>query len=196
MALQPTASFRMDDLAVFDEAHLREVISFVPGAVSPAVAGRALAFSGNDRHPALDVLAARLEHALAPDARAEFILARQHDGTREDCLAAQRIVLQHLFWELTYWNTPDEYERLTAGEQVHLGALAFAHVDGAIVLDAGAGAGRVTLPLARRARRVIAMDPALPMLHVLNGKLSSAHVHNVELLRGAFRRVPLPDDSV
>ncbi len=25
-------------------------------------------------------------------------------------------MLDRLFWELTYWRTPDEYERLTAGE--------------------------------------------------------------------------------
>jgi hypothetical protein len=26
------------------------------------------------------------------------------------------MVLEQLFWELTYWKTPLEYERLTAGE--------------------------------------------------------------------------------
>lgn len=58
---------------------------------------------------------------------------------------ARRTVLDHLYWELTYWKTPDEYERLTAGEQVHLGALDVARVDGTVVLDAGAGTGRITL---------------------------------------------------
>jgi ubiquinone/menaquinone biosynthesis C-methylase UbiE len=79
---------------------------------------------------------------------------------------------------------------------VHLGALDFARVNGAVVLDAGAGTGRATLPLARRARRVYAMDPAPPLLRLLEGKLAGAGVRNVELLRGVFRRVPLPDDSV
>jgi ubiquinone/menaquinone biosynthesis C-methylase UbiE len=65
-----------------------------------------------------------------------------------------------------------------------------------VVLDAGAGAGRLTLPLARRARRVYAMDAAPPLLRLLEQKLASGSVRNVELLRGVFRRLPLPDDSV
>jgi SAM-dependent methyltransferase len=101
-----------------------------------------------------------------------------------------------LFWELTYWKTPDEYERLTAGEQVHLGALDVARVDDAVVLDAGAGTGRLTLPLARRARTVYAMDAAPPLLHLLERKVAAANLRNVEVMRGVFRRVPLPDDSV
>ena len=71
-----------------------------------------------------------------------------------------------------------------------------ARVDGAVVLDAGAGCGRVTLPLARRARAVYAMDPAPPMLRLLERKVAAADLRNVELLRGAFHRVPLPDNSV
>jgi len=196
MASESAGSFRIGDLAIFDETHLREVISSVPGAVPPKVAGCALAYSGSDGRVALDDLATHIEHALAPAARAEFVSARQQALTVEDCMSARRTILDRLFWELTYWKTPDEYERLTAGEQVHLGALAFAHVDGGIVLDAGAGAGRVTMPLARRARTVFAMDPAPAMLRLLDGKLASAHIHNVELLRGVFRRVPLADNSV
>jgi SAM-dependent methyltransferase len=105
-------------------------------------------------------------------------------------------MLNLLFWDLTYWKTPAEYERLTAGEQVHLGALDVAHVDGATVLDAGAGTGRVTLPLARRARTVYAMDPAPPLLALLEAKLAAHDLRNTELLRGSFARIPLPDDSV
>jgi ubiquinone/menaquinone biosynthesis C-methylase UbiE len=40
------------------------------------------------------------------------------------------------------------------------------------------------------------MDPAPPLLHLLEGKLAATGLRNVELLRGVFRRVPLPDDSV
>src|SRR5262249_33871940 len=141
-------------------------------------------------------LIARIGRSLDPVDRAAFEQARQQATTPEKQAAACRFVLEQLFWELTYWKTPLEYERLTAGEQVHLGALDFARGDGAVGLDAGAGTGRVTLPIARRARRVYAMDPAPPLLRLLEHKVAAEGLHNVDLLRGVFRRIPLSDDSV
>jgi SAM-dependent methyltransferase len=195
MGIEPADTFRLDDLAVFDEAHLREVIGVVSGAVPPSVAGCAFAQQPGEPPPCAD-LSARIEHALPPDDRATFVRARQQTFTEDEHEQARQSVLNSLFWELTYWKTPGDYERLTAGEQVHLGALDVARVDGAVALDAGAGAGRITLPLARRARLVYAMDAAPPLLHLLERRLAAADVCNVELLRGLFRRIPLPDDSV
>ena len=196
MSIEPAAAFRLDDLAVFDEAHLREVIGDAPGGVSPSLAGRALAPETTDGPPTHADLAARIERALPPDARAAFARARQQTAEENARERAREALLSTLFWDLIYWKTPDDYDRLTAGEQVHLGALDVARVDGAIVLDAAAGAGRITLPLARRARLVYALDAAPPLLRVLERKIASADIRNVELLRGLFRRIPLPDDSV
>lgn len=196
MSIEPATAFSLHDLIVFDEAHLRQVIATAPGAAHPALAGSAFATDQLQEQAWLAGLAERIEHALPPDDRALFVKARQQAATADERELARRALLDCLFWELTYWKTPDEYERLTAGEQVHLGALDFARVDGAVTLDAGAGAGRITLPLARRACKVYAMDPAPPLLRLLDSKLAVADLRNVELLRGAFRRVPLPDDSV
>jgi SAM-dependent methyltransferase len=196
MSIEPSTAFDLADLAVFDEAHLREVIAGVPGAASPASVGCALSADQLSEQSPLAALADRIAHALDPQARAIFIHAFQQSATEDECKAARQSVLKALYWELVYWKTPDEYDRLTAGEQVHLGALDVARVDDAVVLDAGAGAGRFTLPLARRARRVYAMDPAPPLLRLLERKLARKDLRNVELMRGVFRRVPLPDDSV
>ncbi|HET9981571.1 MAG TPA: methyltransferase domain-containing protein [Ktedonobacterales bacterium] len=196
MSIETATTFHLDDLAVFDEAHLREMIGDVSGVVSPSIAGKAFACDEPDGQPQYADLVARIEHALPPDDRAAFARARQQSYSDNERAEARETLLKRLFWELTYWKTPDDYDRLTAGEQVHLGALDIAHVDGAVVLDAGAGAGRVTLPLARRARLVYALDAAPPLLHLLERKLAAAHLRNVELLRGLFRRIPLPDDSV
>jgi SAM-dependent methyltransferase len=196
MRRDAAAVFSLGDLAVFDAAHLREVITTASGAVSPALAGRAFASDGARQMPPLDDLAERIKRALPMDDRAAFAQARQRATTTNERESARHAVLDRLFWDLTYWKTPAEYERLTAGEQVHLGALDVARVDGAVVLDAGAGTGRVTLPLARRARLVYALDPAPPMLRLLDRKLAEADLYNVELLRGTFRQVPLPDNSV
>lgn len=188
--------FNLNDLAAFDEAHLREVIAARSGALAPAVAGQAFATERPREQQALGELAERIERALSPNDCATFAQARQQGLPQAERGAACRAVLENLYWELVYWKTPVEYDLLTAGEQVHLGALDLARVDGAVVLDAGAGAGRVTLPIARRARKVYAMDAAPSLLSLLEGKLAAANLRNVDLLRGVFRRVPLPDESV
>jgi SAM-dependent methyltransferase len=193
---EQATAFCLNDLRVFDEAHLREVIAPISGAVPPAVAGCAFAEDRPEARECFGDLLARIERALSPVDRAAFVRAQQQVTPPEKREAACQTVLEQLFWDLTYWKTPLDYERLTAGEQVHLGALEFARLDGAVVLDAGAGTGRVTLPVARRARRVYAMEPAPPLLRLLESKLAMAGLHNVDLLRGVFRRVPLPDDSV
>jgi SAM-dependent methyltransferase len=194
------APFTLADLAVFDATRLRAVIGRVSGAVSPALIGRALG-----REDARDDAAARgaydgvaecIARALTPDDRSAFERARHQAAPTSERERAAHAVLSRLFWELTYWKTPAEYEQLTAGEQVHLGALDVAWVDGAVVLDAGAGCGRVTLPMARRARTVYALDPAPPMLALLERKLAATGLCNVELLRGGFQRVPLSNNSV
>lgn len=199
MSTETGMPFALSDLAVFDAAHLRAVIGSVSGAIPPALVGRAFGVSACDeRLPCADLaaLAERIARALPPDERAAFDRARLQAVTADEREGARQAVLRRLFWELTYWQTPEEYERLTAGEQVHLGALDVAHVDSAVVLDAGAGTGRITLPLARRARMVYALDPAPPMLHLLERKLAAAGLRNVELMRGVFQHIPLPDESV
>jgi SAM-dependent methyltransferase len=194
------STFEMTDLDIFDDTHLREIITPISGAVDPRTAGHALASAaGDDRseRAKLERLAARIERALPPDERCDFARARLENGETPDLgVEARHAVLNRLYWDLTYWKVPQEYERLTAGEPVHLGTLRVAGVDQAVVLDAGAGTGRVTLPLARRASRVYAMDSAPPMLRLLEAKILDASVDNVELLRGTFASIPLPDDSV
>jgi len=184
-----TQSFAITDLRAFDAAYIREVIRDATGALSPAIAGLAL-------HGSPPELCAWIEQALAPDMREVFGRSLRQQALPAAIAAAQQEALALLFWDLTYWKMPEEYDRLTAGEEVHLGALDFGLIDDRIVLDAGAGSGRVTLPIAKRARKVYALDPAPGLLALLEERLRRHNITNVELLRGVFRRIPLPDDAV
>ena len=62
-----------------------------------------------------------------------------------------------------------------------------------VVLDIGAGGGRVAVPLARVARRVIALDPSLGMLAVLRAAITAAAVQNIDVVEA---RWPMPGPAV
>jgi SAM-dependent methyltransferase len=65
--------------------------------------------------------------------------------------------------------------------------LVLARVDAAAtVLDVGAGAGRHTLPLARRARRVRALEPSEAMRGFLEEEIAARRLTNVEVIARAW----------
>jgi ubiquinone/menaquinone biosynthesis C-methylase UbiE len=83
-----------------------------------------------------------------------------------------------------------------AGERVHPRILEALDLDGRVVCDVGAGAGRFTVYAASRAARVVAVDEVPPLLRRLELRLQADGIDNVEVRRGSFTALPLPDDSV
>lgn len=101
MSAEPVTSasaFRLDDLAVFDEAHLRELIAARSGAILPAQAGRAFATEWPRTQQALATLAARIERALSPTDRATFAEARQEHVPAAEHKRACQAILDNLYW--------------------------------------------------------------------------------------------------
>jgi SAM-dependent methyltransferase len=64
------------------------------------------------------------------------------------------------------------------------------------VLDVGAGAGRYALPLARLARRVVAVEPSPGMRQHLAARLAEEGVTNVEVVAGDWLDVAVEPASV
>jgi ubiquinone/menaquinone biosynthesis C-methylase UbiE len=110
-------------------------------------------------------------------------------------------LLDVAFWELTYWQTPELYDELTAGERLHpgifrqLGPL----LRGRTVLDAGAGSGRATIEcLRQRAGHVWSVEPSPGLRRLLRRKLAAAGPDGarVTVLAGRFEALSLPANSV
>ena len=99
-----------------------------------------------------------------------------------------------------YRGKPEKYERLSRCEDPDNRALKtlFKDLDfrGKAVLDLGAGTGRFTFPIARKAKLVYALDRTEPLLKILRGKIRKKKSRNIRVLRGTFGRIPLPKESV
>ena len=64
-----------------------------------------------------------------------------------------------------------------------------------IVLDTGAGMGRITIPLARIVKRVVAFDYSLARMKFLEKRLAKENLNNVELCVADIFKLPFPDNS-
>jgi ubiquinone/menaquinone biosynthesis C-methylase UbiE len=96
-------------------------------------------------------------------------------------------------WQRLYAEDPELYESLTEGEPLHPMLFRQLPIDGAVVVEIGAGTGRLTLPCATRAKKVYAVEPMAGMRAVLSGKLRQRGVDNVVVLEGRAERLPLAD---
>jgi SAM-dependent methyltransferase len=100
-----------------------------------------------------------------------------------------------LAWELLYRLEPELYDRLARAERLHPGVLGWLPRGVDRIAEVGAGSGRLTLELIERGREVVAVEPALPLRHLLRRKLATAdHGDRARVIHGFFDELPLPDD--
>jgi len=101
-----------------------------------------------------------------------------------------------LAWELLYRLEPELYDRLASAERLHPAIAGWLPPDVDRIAEVGAGTGRLTMELVKRGRRVVAVEPALPLRRILRRKLAKAgHGDRARVIGGFFDRLPLPDDS-
>jgi ubiquinone/menaquinone biosynthesis C-methylase UbiE len=185
--------FHLEDLLVFDEATLRNMLATGAYGLTRPDLARGL-------HAAPQAVVQRFLAALPRRGGRRFLAELHRPLAPKDEAAARRRLLDALFWELTYWKTPELYEELTEGERLHPDIFRqfAADLRGKTVLDAGAGSGRATFECLRQgAARVYAVDPSPGLLHLLEQKLTSQPSRQqVMPLRGRFDALPLEDNSV
>jgi SAM-dependent methyltransferase len=193
VAAQFENPFQIEDLDVFDDETLREILSNGGFGLTVEKLAQSL-------HGAPEELIQRIRRNLPLSQHPYFMAELRKSIPEEQVVAARRCVLDGLFWELTYWKTPELYNELTEGEQLHPGIFQRLEPDvrDKIVLDAGAGAGRASFESVRYgARRVYAVEPSPGLLNILQQKLASQpEFRGIVPLRGRFDKLPLADDSV
>jgi ubiquinone/menaquinone biosynthesis C-methylase UbiE len=187
------APFRIEDLGCFDDGTLRVILSNCGFGLTIQKLAQSL-------HGASEELVQRILRNLLPSQRSGFIEELGRSLPEAQVEAARRCVLEELFWELTYWKTPELYEELIEGEQLHPGIFRQLEpeIRDKIVLDAGAGSGRASFECVRYgARMVYAVEPSPGLLGILRQKIAGQAEHcGIEALLGRFDELPLADDSV
>jgi SAM-dependent methyltransferase len=101
----------------------------------------------------------------------------------------------HIAWELLYRKEPELYERLIAGEHIHLDVLRWLPSSVETAVEVASGTGRLTMDLAGRCRHLIAIEPAARLSSLLESKLDRSELANVEVRRGFFDDIPVPSDK-
>ena len=100
-----------------------------------------------------------------------------------------------LAWELLYRHEPQLYDRLVSAERLHPGVVAWLPDGVERIVEVGAGTGRLTLELVRRAREVVAIEPASALREIVCQKLAGvADGRRARVACGFFDDLPLPSD--
>ena len=190
---QSQTQFNIEDLDIFDDEMLQVILNSCGFGLTVEKLARSL-------HGVNEGLIQRIERNLFSCQISDFLHELQRSIPESFVEADRRDVLHALFWELTYWKTPDLYEELIEGEKLHPGILQQLEPDiqSKVVLDAGAGSGRATFECVRYGvRKVYAIEPSPGLLRILQQKLISQTAScRVIPLRGRFDKLPLADDSV
>lgn len=185
--------FCIKDIQVFDAETLQHVLSNARAGVTLKELACAL-----HKEPA--TLITRIEQCMTPEQQCCFRQMLHCAYDDEQIEKARGTILDQLFWELTYWKTPELYEALTGGERLHPAIFQCLEADirKRIVLDAGAGSGRATIECLRYGTsQVYAVEPSSGLLRILRRKLSQQEAdQRVIPLRGRFEALPLNDQSV
>ena len=101
-----------------------------------------------------------------------------------------------LAWELLYRLEPELYDRLARAERLHPGVVNWLPSDVDRIAEVGAGTGRLTMELVKHGRRLVAVEPALPLRRILRRKLAAVgYGDRAQVVHGFFDQLPLPDDS-
>lgn len=190
---QTETPFDIEDLEIFDDDTLHGILNHSGLGLTVKILARSL-------HGVSESLIQRIERNLLSTQRADFLDELYRPIPEEVVQADRGALLQALFWELTYWKTPDLYEELIAGEQLHPGIFQQLEPEiyDKVVLDAGAGSGRASIECVKcGARKVYAVEPSPGLLRILRCKIAcQAETCHVLSIQGRFANLPLEDDSV
>lgn len=106
---------------------------------------------------------------------------------------------QAVLWEVADWiiyeRAPEYYDAVSTITWDSRAVTDVVRVDGAVVIDAGAGTGRVSFAVAPLARHVFAVEPVGTLRRYMRDRAIREGVSNVYVVDGFLHAMPIPDES-
>jgi SAM-dependent methyltransferase len=174
-----------DDLLLLEPHEISEMLDRVAGADLAAVL-----------HD--DARLLRYLRVRCPDEgeRLDALLREHGPLAPQDRAAAEAAVVWEVADLIAYERAPQLYEQRAAIPFVATAVTSLAPLEDALVVDAGAGTGRVALALALQSRLVVAVEPAGSLRRHLRMRARQQGLTNVLVAEGALDALPLPDGCV
>ena len=95
---------------------------------------------------------------------------------------------------LVYNKCPQEYDKQEFNKWDFTEVTSITPLDGKVVIDTGAGTGRVTLEAALTAKQVFSIEPVARLRQYIREKAKQKGLTNVFVLEGFQHSIPLPDE--
>jgi SAM-dependent methyltransferase len=144
-------------------------------------------------HPGIG---AYLEARHPPSAPYLAALRTSHDPLSGAALAAaEDALLWEVADEIVYQRMPDAYDAVASAGWDAAAVTDVASIDGATVIDAGAGTGLVAFSVAEQAATVFAVEPVAALREYMRAKAARLGVTNLYVLDGRLHAIPLPPGS-
>jgi SAM-dependent methyltransferase len=136
----------------------------------------------------------QISRSTLRDRYAEADLAVFDEEERRRFLQPGALSEAGLAWELLYRLEPELYDRLVEAEPLHPGILEWLPACPGRIVEVAAGAGRLTVHMARRSTELVAIEPAARLRALLEAKLRAAGcADRVRVVRGFFDALPVED---
>lgn len=113
---------------------------------------------------------------------------------RHDLARAEQVVVWTIADLIVYNKSPELYDGLDFHSWDFAELTSITPLDGKVVLDVGAGTGRVALAAALTAETVFAVEPVARLRRFICDKATRLGRRNVRVVAGFGHDVPLPDD--
>lgn len=120
-------------------------------------------------------------------------LLAEHPPVRAEELAGceQAVVWEVADW-IVYQRAPQYYDARSTGAWDVSAVTDVVPLAGAVVIDAGAGTGRVTFAVAALASEVFAVEPVVTLRGFMRDKATRLGMRNVHVVDGFLHAIPLP----
>ena len=135
-----------------------------------------------------------MAQARAGQPRAQLVDAHRPGGTDDLVGCEQAVVWEVADW-IVYQRAPEVYDAQAGIDWTIAAVTEATTLTDKVVIDAGAGTGRVAFDAAPAARHVFAVEPVATLRHFIRDKAERRRVNNLFTLDGFLHAIPLPAAS-